>query len=183
MDIYSIDFLIMAFGRAGRRPIKKKKREEMSMAKKATHIERRDFIKKGLAGLAAVGAVPGAVRAAALGKATEGGPGPLAGREAAKPIIRTLGRTGLEMPVVSMGVMNADNPNLVREALDSGIVMLDTAHGYQRGRNEQMIGEVIKGRPRDSYILATKVPGSNREKGMAEHLPTSRSRASWTSST
>lgn len=138
------------------------------MAKKATHIERRDFIKKGLAGLAAVGAVPGAVRAAALGKATEGGPGPLAGREAAKPILRTLGRTGLEMPVVSMGVMNADNPNLVREALDSGIVMLDTAHGYQRGRNEQMIGEVIKSRPRDSYILATKVPGSNREKGMAD---------------
>ncbi len=134
------------------------------MPKNATNLERRSFIKTGLAGLAAIGAVPGAVTAAALGRTGGAGKGP----EGAKPIIRTLGRTGLKMPVVSMGVMNADNPNLVREALDSGIIMLDTAHGYQRGRNEQMIGEVIKGRPRDSYILATKVPGSNRQRGMAD---------------
>ncbi len=77
-----------------------------------------------------------------------------------KLIYRTLGKTGITLPVVSMGVMNADNPNLVRAALDSGIVHLDTAYSYQRGKNEEMIGKVIKGRPRDSYIIATKVPGS-----------------------
>jgi hypothetical protein len=55
-----------------------------------------------------------------------------------------------------MGVMNTDNPNLVRAALDSGVVMLDTAQTYQRGQNEGMIGEVLKGCPRDSYVLATK---------------------------
>ena len=137
------------------------------MPKNATNMERRAFIKKGLTGLAAVGAVPGVVKAAAMGVPGKGG-SEAAGRAASEPIIRTLGRTGLEMPVVSMGVMNADNPNLVREALDSGIVMLDTAYVYQRGRNEQMIGEAIKGRPRDSFILATKVPGSNRVKGMAD---------------
>jgi hypothetical protein len=73
-------------------------------------------------------------------------------------IYRKLGRTGMTLPVVSMGVMNADNENLVRAALDSGIFLLDTAHYYQRGRNEEMIGRVIKGRPRDSFAVATKVP-------------------------
>jgi predicted aldo/keto reductase-like oxidoreductase len=62
--------------------------------------------------------------------------------------------------------MNADNPAVVQAALDSGIFMLDTANGYQRGRNEQMIGQVIKGRPRDSYMIATKVPASGRDKSM-----------------
>jgi predicted aldo/keto reductase-like oxidoreductase len=68
-----------------------------------------------------------------------------------------LGRTGFKLPIVSMGVMNADNPNLVAAALDSGITLLDTAHGYQKGKNEEMIGGVIKNKNRDSYILATKV--------------------------
>jgi len=53
-------------------------------------------------------------------------------------------------------VMNTNNPSLVKAALDSGMVMLDTAQTYQRGQNEGMIGEVLKGRPRDSYVLATK---------------------------
>ena len=69
---------------------------------------------------------------------------------------RTLGKTGIEVPVINMGVMNTNNPSLVKAALDSGMVMLDTAQTYQRGQNEGMIGEVLKGRPRDSYVLATK---------------------------
>jgi predicted aldo/keto reductase-like oxidoreductase len=73
-----------------------------------------------------------------------------------KFVCRTLGKTGIRVPVISMGVMNTDNPNLVRVALDSGMVMLDTAQTYQRGQNEGMIGEVLKGRPRDSYVIATK---------------------------
>jgi hypothetical protein len=134
------------------------------MADKQRDLKRRDFLKKGLAGLAAVGAAPSVLRPGS-------GPG-AAGTQAAsagagaKPIVRALGKTGMKIPVVSMGVMNSDNPNLVREALDSGIRFLDTAHGYQRGRNEQMIGEVVKGRPRDSFYLATKVPGPNRNRSM-----------------
>ena len=81
-----------------------------------------------------------------------------------KIIYRTLGKTGIKLPIVSMGVMNADNPNLVAAALDAGIIHLDTAWGYQRGRNETMIGGVIKDRPRDSYVIATKVPGSPKER-------------------
>jgi len=56
-----------------------------------------------------------------------------------------------------MGVMNSDNPNLIRAALDAGMKHLDTAHAYMRGKNEEVIGEVIKGRPRDSFFITTKV--------------------------
>ena len=73
-----------------------------------------------------------------------------------KFVYRTLGKTGIKLPVVSMGVMNTDNYNLVRAALDSGMVMLDTAQTYRRGQSEGMLGEMLKGHPRDSYVLATK---------------------------
>lgn len=76
-----------------------------------------------------------------------------------KFVYRTLGKTGIKLPVISMGVMNADNPSLVKAALEAGIVHLDTAWSYQRGRNEEMIGSIIKDYPRDSYVIATKVPG------------------------
>ncbi len=133
------------------------------MTDKANELKRRDFLKTGLAGLAAAGAVTGAVRGAAPG--TRQGQAP-AEPAAAKPIVRTLGKTGLKIPIISMGVMNADNPAVVQAALEAGITMLDTAWGYQRGRNEQMIGEVIKGRPRDSFLIATKIPGPGRDRSL-----------------
>jgi predicted aldo/keto reductase-like oxidoreductase len=125
-------------------------------------------LKKGLTGLAAISAVPAAVKAAAFGSAATG---PAAAAAPGKPIIRTLGKTGLKIPVVSMGVMNADNPAVVQAALESGITFLDTAWGYQRGRNEQMIGEVIKGRPRESFMIATKVPGVGGDRSMQSLSP------------
>ncbi len=69
---------------------------------------------------------------------------------------RVLGRTGIRVPIVSMGVMNTDNPQLVRAALDAGYVFFDTAQFYQRGTNEAMLGEVFKGRPRTSFYIETK---------------------------
>lgn len=57
---------------------------------------------------------------------------------------RVLGRTGIKVPVISMGVMNTSNPALVKAALDAGMYFLDTAQTYQRGTNEAMIGEVLK---------------------------------------
>ena len=109
---------------------------------------RRQFIVGGLAGLAT----------STLGSASL-----LASNVEDQPVTlptRRLGRTGLVLPLVSMGVMNADNPNLVAAALDGGIKMLDTAHYYQRGRNEEMVGDVIKDRPRDSFVLASKARAS-----------------------
>src|SRR5437879_828035 len=57
---------------------------------------------------------------------------------------RTLGRTGLKLPIVSMGVMNADVPGILRRSYELGIRHFDTAAVYQNGRNEEMVGSVIK---------------------------------------
>jgi len=113
-------------------------------------IDRREFVKKTLAGLGGLYFLPAVDENQGV-KFVEA-----KGKER-KFIYRTLGKTGLRLPVINMGVMLTDNPNLIRTALDSGILLLDTAHGYMQGRNEQTIGEVIRGRPRDSYYIATKV--------------------------
>jgi len=80
------------------------------------------------------------------------------------PLIqRTLGKTGLTMPVVSMGVMNADIPGLLRRSYELGIRHFDTAAGYQGGRNEEMVGSVIKELGvRPEVIIATKQHMRNR---------------------
>jgi predicted aldo/keto reductase-like oxidoreductase len=70
---------------------------------------------------------------------------------------RVLGKTGVELPILSMGVMRADNPNLLRAAYNAGIFHFDTAHGYQNGRNEEMIGNFFQGKPRESFFIATKI--------------------------
>lgn len=72
---------------------------------------------------------------------------------------RILGKTGLEIPILSMGVMRADNPAVVRAAYNSGMTHFDTAHGYQRGKNEEMLGVFFKDKDRNSFTIATKVGG------------------------
>ena len=76
-----------------------------------------------------------------------------------KLLTRTLGRTGMKVPVVSMGVMNSDNPAIVKEAWNRGMRYFDTAWVYQRGNNERMLGKVLKelGVKRDEVIISTKV--------------------------
>jgi predicted aldo/keto reductase-like oxidoreductase len=124
------------------------------MKSHAANLKRRSFLKWGAAGLAGLAVKPAAGNPAVVQQ-------PAATAIKSNFVYRTLGKTGIKLPVVSMGVMNSDNPNLVRAALDRGIVLLDTASGYQRGRNETMIGEVVKGRPRDSFVIATKVPAES----------------------
>jgi uncharacterized protein len=113
-------------------------------------IGRRDFVKTTLAGCG------GLFMLSSEAKGQETKIVDSKGKER-KFVYRTLGRTGLKLPVINMGVMNSDNPNLIRAALDSGLVLLDTAHGYMGGRNEETIGSVIKGRPRDSFMIGSKV--------------------------
>ena len=86
------------------------------------------------------------------------------------PILqRTLGKTGITLPVVSMGVMNADVPGLLRRAYEVGIRHFDTAAGYQQGRNEEMVGQVIKELGvRDKVTISTKQPSRNRRQNAAE---------------
>ncbi|MDH7512126.1 MAG: aldo/keto reductase [Clostridiales bacterium] len=83
-----------------------------------------------------------------------------------EPIRRSLGKTGLRLPIVSLGVMNADNPDLVRRAVDLGVRHFDTAHGYQRGRNEAMVGSVIQELGvREKTVIATKAMTPSERQG------------------
>jgi predicted aldo/keto reductase-like oxidoreductase len=115
---------------------------------KNRNVNRRDFIR--LSATAGAGAllIPNTATAATIPSATQ--------RTAVDIPIRTLGKTGLQIPILSMGVMRADNPNIVRAAYDSGITHFDTAHGYQNGRNEEMLGNFFKDKPRNSFTIATK---------------------------
>jgi aryl-alcohol dehydrogenase-like predicted oxidoreductase len=118
-----------------------------------TRFNRRNFLKSSFFGASGL-LVSGSAKASTARAGTE-------------MITRTLGKTGLELPILSMGVMRADTPNIVKAAYDSGIKLFDTAHGYQRGKNEEMLGEFFKDRPRGSFTIATKVvpPGIDRKTG------------------
>jgi aryl-alcohol dehydrogenase-like predicted oxidoreductase len=69
---------------------------------------------------------------------------------------RTLGKTGLKVTAVSMGVMNCSDPGVLHRAFDLGINFYDTAPSYMRGTNEEMVGNVFHGR-REKVFIQTKV--------------------------
>ena len=54
---------------------------------------------------------------------------------------------------------------LVDAAFELGINFFDTANLYSRGRSEQVLGRALEGRPRDSYVLATKLRGNAPDGG------------------
>jgi predicted aldo/keto reductase-like oxidoreductase len=68
-------------------------------------------------------------------------------------VYRTLGRTGLRLPVVSMGTAYAIN--LVHAALEAGIVHIHTSSSYSERNHERMLGRLFQDRPRDSFVIAT----------------------------
>ena len=72
---------------------------------------------------------------------------------------RILGKTGIKLPIVSMGVMNASNPNLIKAAWENGIRHFDTAWVYQNGNNEKMVGSVLRNLKvkREEVTISTKV--------------------------
>jgi uncharacterized protein len=75
---------------------------------------------------------------------------------------RTLGRTGLKVSALSFGVMRLTEPAVLFEALEMGINYFDTAHSYQKGNNEKMLGDVLKQYGREKVFIATKIKPYNR---------------------
>ena len=109
--------------------------------------DRRNFLKKSMLALTGAGIAH---------KTISSTPSyPLPGDEKKPFVYRNLGKTGLQVPIVSMGTGNCDNPNLVREALDRGVKLLATHEYYLNGNNEKMVGQVMKDRPRDSCMILT----------------------------
>jgi aryl-alcohol dehydrogenase-like predicted oxidoreductase len=57
-----------------------------------------------------------------------------------------------------MGILASGSPALIKAALDAGITHFDSTAGQpQQVRNDEMIGEVLKDRPRESVIYGTKI--------------------------
>ena len=90
---------------------------------------------------------------------------------------RKLGASDLEVSEISLGSwltygvgVEADKAKAcVDRAFDLGINFIDTANVYGRGAAETVLGEALAGRPRDSYVLATKLMGamSDTDKGLS----------------
>ena len=70
---------------------------------------------------------------------------------------RPLGKTGLKVSEVSLGAMRLKEPAVMLKALDLGVNLIDTAHSYQNGNNEKMVGKVAKEYGRKKMFIATKV--------------------------
>src|SRR6476620_2874442 len=114
------------------------------------HFTRREFLKTGLAvgTLAVSGAVPLGVQ---RGRATD---------------LVTLGRSGVKVTRIAFGTGTISGQvqrelgqepftRLVRHAYDRGIRFFETAESY--GEMHRMLGIALKGIPRDSYQLMSKV--------------------------
>ena len=80
-------------------------------------------------------------------------------------LYRRLGSSDLEVSEISLGswltfgggISNAQAEACVAKAFEAGINFIDTANVYSSGGAEEFLGEVLADRPRDSYILATKL--------------------------
>ena len=118
------------------------------------HFTRREFLKTGLA--AGTLAVSGAV--------------PLGARRGSATDVVTLGRSGVKVTRLAFGtgsfsgeVQRALGQDgftlLVRHAYDRGIRFFETAESY--GEMHKMLGVALKGIPRDSYQLMSKVTTRN----------------------
>ncbi len=80
---------------------------------------------------------------------------------------RPLGKTGLHLPVLGFGASSLGQEfrsvsldealRSVRVALDCGLNFIDTSPFYGRGMSEVLLGIALKGVPRESYTLCTKL--------------------------
>ncbi|HET7572172.1 MAG TPA: aldo/keto reductase family protein [Gaiellaceae bacterium] len=91
--------------------------------------------------------------------------------------LRQLGSSDLRVSEISLGSWLTYGGGVEREraeacvakAFEVGINFVDTANVYSGGRAEEFLGEVLAGRPRDSYVLATKLffPMSETDRGLS----------------
>ena len=77
---------------------------------------------------------------------------------------RRIGRTGPAVSAITYGTgspksgtTDTDALSRIRAALDAGITTFDTADVYGGGRSEERLGRALKGVPRDSIQIMTKV--------------------------
>lgn len=74
---------------------------------------------------------------------------------------RVLGQTGIKTPLISLGATSASSPSFVKAAYDAGIKLFFSATYYGEGNNEKIVGEGLKGLPRESFFVGTAAPPDN----------------------
>ncbi|TXC73518.1 aldo/keto reductase [Sphingorhabdus soli] len=90
---------------------------------------------------------------------------------------RELGDSGITVSDICLGswltygvgVDTANAKACIDRAFDEGINFIDTANIYGKGAAESFLGEALKDRKRDSYVLATKLffPMTDTDKGLS----------------
>ena len=86
---------------------------------------------------------------------------------------RQLGDSDLRVSEICLGTWTTFGGSLadddafavVDAAFEHGINFFDTANVYSEGRSEQVLGRALASRPRDSYVVATKVFGTAPDGG------------------
>jgi uncharacterized protein len=119
-------------------------------------MNRREFLKVGIAGVTVAAAGIRVIGGASEALAQTSVPKPA-------PISRTLGRTGLKLTIVSFGAMLTPGHEVMKAGFDFGVNYIDTARKYMNGRNEEIAAKAIKGR-RDKVYVATKTLPESRSK-------------------
>lgn len=107
---------------------------------------RRQFLKKSILGLSGAALLPAGLNL---------------GADKPRPLelpFRALGKTGIKTPLLSMGTSGATASGFVRAAYEAGIKLFFSATYYGEGNNEKLVGEGLKGLPRDSFVVGTAVP-------------------------
>jgi aryl-alcohol dehydrogenase-like predicted oxidoreductase len=86
---------------------------------------------------------------------------------------RALGRTGVEVSALALGGYHLglaktkrEAIRIVHEALDAGVDFMDNAWEYHDGKSEEIMGEALKGR-REEVFLMTKVCSHGRDRKTA----------------
>lgn len=82
---------------------------------------------------------------------------------------KPFGATGVELPPIGQGTWNMpesgakrkEAQRAIRRGIELGMTHIDTAEMYGAGRVEEVLGEAIRGIPRERLFITTKVLPSN----------------------
>jgi predicted aldo/keto reductase-like oxidoreductase len=111
---------------------------------------RREFLKKSILGISGAALLPSNMKIGIAGEAIK--------PDQPELPCRVLGKTGIKTPLISMGTSNATSSGFVKAAYEAGIKLFFSATYYGEGTNEKLVGEGLKGLPRDTFVVGTAVP-------------------------
>jgi len=133
-----------------------KKSNTAPLANNKRSLSRKDFIKRSSLGILGAGIIAGSPGTIFTGSH----------KTAHRLTESELGKTGIKLTKLGVGAPRIQEASVLKYALDQGIRFIDTGRAYAKGKNEIMIGEVIKGK-RKEFAIQSKVrinPDIAREK-------------------